>query len=285
MSFLGEPKTTDYCLRCGESPDSGSHLFKCAYADPREPRFAVLDIKKGDTLALRDPEGLVPLRAEPEARVSVGVALEDAQRGERVRFMPGVVRYSEPFTFAPGPAPGTPVTVDGKPVGQVVSYEVGDPGGAAVPFVLRRAPESAPVMSKGGSATKTYVDGVARGLRIQGVVVTGGALPLDGRDGDAYYVEDEDRWYVRAVGDWLPIALAESEPAPEPEPPRLAALPTGAPMTGSFTVPEAGTYTFTFDARAEPGTYRFRLEMTKVETEEPSAAEPTEPGQRKIRFG
>jgi hypothetical protein len=33
---VSEPKTTDYCLQCGESPDSGSHLpHGHTYVDPR----------------------------------------------------------------------------------------------------------------------------------------------------------------------------------------------------------------------------------------------------------
>ncbi len=36
ISAFGEPKTSDYCMRCGESPDSGSHLpHGHEYADPR----------------------------------------------------------------------------------------------------------------------------------------------------------------------------------------------------------------------------------------------------------
>lgn len=34
--MLSEPRTTDYCLQCGESPESGSHLFNHKYVDSRE---------------------------------------------------------------------------------------------------------------------------------------------------------------------------------------------------------------------------------------------------------
>lgn len=34
--MLGEPRTTDYCKACGESPDSATHLHEHAYEDPRE---------------------------------------------------------------------------------------------------------------------------------------------------------------------------------------------------------------------------------------------------------
>lgn len=33
-----EPRTTDYCLDCGESPESGTHVFKHEYKDPRLAR-------------------------------------------------------------------------------------------------------------------------------------------------------------------------------------------------------------------------------------------------------
>lgn len=39
MSDLGEPMTTDYCVECGESPESGSHLpHGHEYVDPRAAR-------------------------------------------------------------------------------------------------------------------------------------------------------------------------------------------------------------------------------------------------------
>lgn len=40
LKHLGDAKTTDYCVRCGESPDSGSHgpfLDAHDYVDPRLP--------------------------------------------------------------------------------------------------------------------------------------------------------------------------------------------------------------------------------------------------------
>ena len=40
VEALGEPSTTDYCLTCGESPESGSHILgpkKHDYVDPRKP--------------------------------------------------------------------------------------------------------------------------------------------------------------------------------------------------------------------------------------------------------
>lgn len=39
----GEPKTTDYCVKCGESPESGSHLpHGHAYVDPRYNAIATV---------------------------------------------------------------------------------------------------------------------------------------------------------------------------------------------------------------------------------------------------
>ena len=35
ISYGADPKTTDYCVVCGESPDSGAHLFGHDYVDPR----------------------------------------------------------------------------------------------------------------------------------------------------------------------------------------------------------------------------------------------------------
>lgn len=36
MRDLGEPKTSDYCTRCGCSPESGNHwVGLCEYSDPR----------------------------------------------------------------------------------------------------------------------------------------------------------------------------------------------------------------------------------------------------------
>lgn len=35
---VSEPRTTDYCLKCGHSPESGDHLFDHSYVDPRPAR-------------------------------------------------------------------------------------------------------------------------------------------------------------------------------------------------------------------------------------------------------
>lgn len=39
MANLGEPRTTDYCPRCRQSPESASHVTgNCQYLDPRPLR-------------------------------------------------------------------------------------------------------------------------------------------------------------------------------------------------------------------------------------------------------
>lgn len=35
IAKLGDASTQDYCRKCGESPESGSHIFDHTYEDPR----------------------------------------------------------------------------------------------------------------------------------------------------------------------------------------------------------------------------------------------------------
>lgn len=89
MPELGEPKTTDYCATCGESPESGSHLpHGHEYVDPRRaaptppanpelrvvpwPRcWTCLDDPRGQ---LFDMDGFAGYRACPECRPPLGAA-------------------------------------------------------------------------------------------------------------------------------------------------------------------------------------------------------------------
>lgn len=46
---MSEPKTTDYCTQCGESPDSGTHLFKHEYVSPHALGSSPVSVEVDDT--------------------------------------------------------------------------------------------------------------------------------------------------------------------------------------------------------------------------------------------
>lgn len=67
---MSEPMTTDYCLACGESPESGSHLpHGHEYVDPRAARPTTSGISEDQVVACAEmlagaPFGRVELLAE-----------------------------------------------------------------------------------------------------------------------------------------------------------------------------------------------------------------------------
>lgn len=62
-SDLDEPRTTDYCAQCGESPDSGTHQFGHDYVDPRVRCRTCLGDPRGE---LYDMDGFAGYRRCPE---------------------------------------------------------------------------------------------------------------------------------------------------------------------------------------------------------------------------
>jgi len=58
-SDLGEPKTSDYCVDCGESPESGNHVMGSKFHEYKDPRVAPRLRVFANVEALRDVRDFV----------------------------------------------------------------------------------------------------------------------------------------------------------------------------------------------------------------------------------